>query len=693
MDEGVAKLPKLSETAIRTRDRFDDGNDVTLYHGDCLDLLRSIPDGAVYGWDVHYITHYMRCLQAAALHYGFEFVPYEPVKRFGPAQRDILFYGVESPLFRRHFPDIEPPTSAFKGRIEGIVTNLLRRYTERTDDLEYREKLEKYITTQTCTACQGARLRPEVRNVTVAGRTIIEIANEPLTALAEWVEHLPEKVSPKHWSITEPVVTDLKERIQRLIDVGVGYLTLERSSPTLSAGEAQRLRLAALLGSGLTGMLYILDEPTIGLHPRDNQRMISVLRQLRDLGNTVLVIEHDLDFLKAADHVVDFGPGAGRAGGWIVATGSPEQIAAHPSSLTGKYISGQLTFPQPPRRTLNGKSIVIRGARQHNLKNITVRIPLGMLVAITGASGSGKSSLMLDIFDKSARQRFSGAADLPGDHDSIEGWEHINRVITLDQSAIGRSPRSNAATYTDAFTPIRQTFAATPEARHRGLTPRHFSFNVPGGRCERCEGAGVLSVYMYFMPEVQVHCPICHGQRFSRELLEIEYKGYNIAQVLDLTIAEALPLFSEVPAAASRLSVMVDVGLGYLQLGQPATTLSGGEAQRVKLAKELGRRTKGRTLYLLDEPTTGLHMADTARLLEVMQRLVAGGNSVVVIEHNLELIKSADWIIDLGPEGGAAGGEIMAEGTPEQVAKVATSPTGLFLSGKLPDVYNDTHIP
>jgi len=651
-----------------------------------VDMDRSLPGGAVYGWDEHYAAHYLRCLQAAAQHYGFEFHPDEPVKRFGPAQRDILFYGVESPLFRRHFPDIEPPASAFKGRIEGIVTNLLRRYTERADDLEYREKLEKFISTQTCRACQGTRLRPEVRTVTVAGHTIIKLSNEPLTVLAEWVDHLPEKVSPELWSITSPVVTDLKERIHRLIDVGVGYLTLQRISPTLSAGEAQRLRLAALLGSGLTGMLYILDEPTIGLHPRDNQRMIRVLKQLRDLGNTVLVIEHDLDFLKAADHVVDFGPGAGSAGGWIVATGSPEQLAAHPSSLTGKYLSGQLTFPRLPRREANGKAIVIRGARHHNLKNINVRIPLNMLVAITGASGSGKSSLMLDIFDKAAQQRFFGAADLPGDHDSIEGWEYIDRVITLDQSAIGRSPRSNAATYTDAFTPIRQAFAATPEAVRRGYPARYFSFNVPGGRCERCEGAGVLSVYMYFMPEVQVRCPVCHGSRFTHEVLEVKYRNMNIAQVLDLTIAEALPLFSEVPAAASRLKVMVDVGLGYLQLGQPATTLSGGEAQRVKLAKELGRRTKGRTLYLLDEPTTGLHMADTAHLLDVLQRLVAGGNSVVVIEHNLELIKSADWIIDLGPEGGATGGEIMAEGTPEQVAKVATSPTGFFLSGRRHEV-------
>ncbi len=471
--------------------------------------------------------------------------------------------------------------------------------------------------------------------------------------------------------------------MRRLIDVGAGYLTLERSSPTLSAGEAQRLRLASLLGSGLTGVLYVLDEPTIGMHPRDTARLIGVLRQLRDLGNTILVIEHDLEMLRNADFIVDVGPGGGRNGGKIVVAGPPQAVAENAESITGGYLSGRLINPLPPPRPLNDKALVIEGARAHNLKNITVRIPLGVLVAVSGPSGSGKSSLMFDILDRAARQRFYGSSDQPGDHDSISGWEHLDRIITIDQSAIGRSARSNAATYSDAFTPIREAFAATPAAKRAGLKPRHFSFNVPGGRCERCEGAGVLTVEMHFLPDVTVRCPACHGRRFKRDVLAIKYgdpAGLDISEVLDLTIEEAFPLFKDVPAAAARLGLMIDVGLGYLQLGQPANTLSGGEAQRVKLAKELSRRANGRTLYLLDEPTTGLHPADTVHLMKVLERLVDAGNSVAVIEHNLDVIRSADWVIDLGPEGGSAGGEIMAEGRPEQVARAPGSPTGKYLA-------------
>jgi excinuclease ABC subunit A len=433
------------------------------------------------------------------------------------------------------------------------------------------------------------------------------------------------------------------------------------------------------LGSGLTGVLYVFDEPTIGLHPRDTARLIQVMRQLRDLGNTVLVIEHDMEVLRSADFIVDVGPGAGRNGGTIVVAGPPETVAACPESVTGGYLSGRLEFPGPVKRPVDGESLVIHGARAHNLKNLTARIPLGLLVAVTGPSGSGKSSLMFDILDRAARQRFNGASDEPGEHDTITGWEHIDRIITIDQSAIGRTPRSNAATYTDAFTPIREAFAALPEARRAKLTPRHFSFNVPGGRCERCQGAGVLTVEMHFLPDVEVRCPACRGRRFKREILDVKYHGYNIAQVLDMSIEEALPLFQDVPNAASRLGLMVNVGLGYLQLGQPATTLSGGEAQRVKLARELGRRGLGHTLYLLDEPTTGLHPDDAARLLDLLQRLVEAGNSVVVIEHNLDIIRAADWIIDLGPEGGEAGGQIIAEGTPKQVAGIANSATGAYL--------------
>jgi excinuclease ABC subunit A len=464
----------------------------------------------------------------------------------------------------------------------------------------------------------------------------------------------------------------------------VGYLTLERSSPTLSAGEAQRLRLAVLLGSALTGVLYILDEPTIGLHPRDTHRLINVLRRLRDLGNTVLVVEHDLELIKAADYLIDIGPGGGKHGGQIVAAGTPDEVSQTEESLTGGYIAGTITVPVPEyRRELGPQALVIRGARQFNLHNLTVRIPLGLLVAVTGVSGSGKSSLIFDILDRAARQHLNGAIDLPGEHDSIVGWEHIDKVITIDQQHIGRIPRSNAATYSDIFTPIRRAFAATPDAKRHNVSARHFSFNVPGGRCERCEGAGTLAVKMHFLPEVEVRCPACHGRRFRRETLRIKYHGYDISQVLDMTVEEALDLFSDVPAAVSRLQVMSDVGLGYLQLGQPATTLSGGEAQRVKLAKELGRRSTGHTLYLLDEPTTGLHLADTTRLLLVLQRLVDAGNSVVVIEHNLDFVKAADWVIDLGPEGGAEGGHLLAAGTPEDVAQVKESYTGQLLRSML----------
>ena len=471
------------------------------------------------------------------------------------------------------------------------------------------------------------------------------------------------------------------ERIPRLIEVGAGYLTLERSSPTLSAGELQRLRLASLLGSGLSGVLYVFDEPTIGIHQRDTHRMIEVLKRLRDLGNTILVIEHDLEMIAAADFVVDFGPGAGNHGGQIVVAGTPTEVAATANSVTGDFLSGRAAISYTKkRRTDNEKGITITGARHNNLKNLTVRFPLEKLVAVTGVSGSGKSSLVFDILDRSIRQRLYGATnEVPGDHDAISGLEFIDKVVTIDQEHVGRIPRSNAATYSETFTPIREAFAATEDARKRGYLARHFSFNLPGGRCERCQGTGTLTVSMHFLPDVEVRCPVCHGRRFTPETLEIQYRGKDISQVLDSTIEEALSLFEDVPTARSRLQLMSDVGLGYLQLGQPATTLSGGEAQRVKLARELGRRSKGHTLYLLDEPTTGLHLADTARLLAVMQRLVEAGNSVILVEHNLELVKAADWVIDLGPEGGAAGGELIAEGTPEQVAQVADSFTGQYL--------------
>jgi len=652
-----------------------------------LDEAKSVQDGAVLAWDPRIVDWNVKTLQAAGSHYGFQFDPALPVRELGPAQRDLLLYGVESQEFRRHYPDARPPTTVSKGRFEGVVANILRRHAEHAadEDGDYLEKLERLLVLQTCPECQGTRLRPEVRAVSIAGRNIVEVTRLPLGKLAEWIDGLEAALPSEDWLIGEPIVADLDERIRRLVEVGLSYLTLERSAPSLSAGEAQRLRLAALLGSGLTGVLYVLDEPTIGLHARDTRRLVNMLKALRDLGNTVLVIEHDLDLVAAADWVVDFGPGAGRFGGRIVAEGSPDEVARTPGSITGGYLSGTTRIPMPASRRpvgdqiANCKGLTIRGAREHNLKDIAAFLPSGALTAVTGVSGSGKSSLMFDILDRAARRRFYGSAAQAGAHDRIEGWEHFDKIITINQDPIGRSTRSNAATYTDAFTPIRKAFAAQQAAKAHGWTAKHFSFNVPGGRCDRCEGAGVLSVEMHFLPDVQVRCPACHGRRFKREVLAVKYNGYDIAQVLDLTIEEALALFDEVPAAKARLRLMAETGMGYLQLGQPASTFSGGEAQRVKLAKELARRSTGRTLYLLDEPTTGLHPADTTHLLVLLQRLVEAGNTVVVIEHNLDVVKCADWVIDLGPEGGEAGGQIVAEGTPESVAECPESITGSML--------------
>jgi excinuclease ABC subunit A len=516
----------------------------------------------------------------------------------------------------------------------------------------------------------------------VHGLSIVEAGRLPLDALADWLAGMRERATGDEWRFVEPVVADLDERVRRLVEVGVGYLTLEQPTPSLSAGESQRLRLAALLGSGLTGMLYVLDEPTIGLHPADTARLIGVLHRLRDLGNTVLVIEHDLDVLRAADHVVDVGPGAGRDGGRIVAQGTPREVARTEGSVTGAYLSGRL--PGPVSRGRGGgdgeRVLVIRGARAHNLKDVTVRIPLDRLVTVTGPSGSGKSTLLLEVLDRAARRHFHGAGDPPGEHDGIDGWEHLGKVVTIDQEPISRLPRSNAATYSDAFTPIREAFAARSAGR---LTPGAFSFNVPGGRCERCEGAGVLSVHMHFLPPVETRCPACRGRRFRPEVLSVRYDGHDIAEILQATVDEALTIFADAPQVAARLRRLSDVGLGYLPLGQPAPTLSGGEAQRLKLAKELGRKPSGSTLYLLDEPTTGLHAADTARLLDVLQRLVDSGHSVLTIEHNLDVIHASDWLLDLGPEGGAAGGTLVAEGTPKEVSTATASRTAEFLRGRL----------
>ncbi|MFH9889047.1 excinuclease ABC subunit UvrA [Streptomyces luteogriseus] len=627
-----------------------------------VDDDKSVAQGAVNGWNAKFTDWSLPVLRAAADHYGFTFDTDAPLAQLDYRQRDLLLHGVESPEFRRHFPDTDPPATVAAGRFEGVATALLRRYNDRADDPEYRERAERQgLVKQPCGQCDGTRLGAAARAVTVHGLTVVEAARLPLTDLAGWLGGLRERSGGDEWPLVEPVVADLEERVRRLLDVGVGYLTLGQATPSLSAGETQRLRLAALLGSGLTGVLYVLDEPTIGLHPSDTARLIDVLHRLRDLGNTVLVIEHDLDVLKAADHVVDVGPGAGRDGGRIAAEGTSEEVARTEGSVTGAYLSGVLSAPPSRGRGDSGTAVVIRGARAHNLKDLTVRIPLRRLVTVTGPSGSGKSTLLLDILGRAARRHFHGAGELPAEHDGIDGWEHLSKAVLIDQQPISRVPRSNAATYSDVFTPIREVFAARSRGR---LSAGHFSFNVPGGRCERCEGAGVLTVHMHFLPAVEVRCPTCKGRRFRPEVLSVRHEGHDIAEVLQATVDEALTVFGDVPPVAARLKRMADVGLGYLPLGQPATTLSGGEAQRLKLAKELGRRTTGRALYLLDEPTTGLHSADTARLLDVLQRLVDAGHSVVTIEHNLDVVHASDWLIDLGPEGGAGGGRLVAQGAP-----------------------------
>ncbi|WP_328411794.1 excinuclease ABC subunit UvrA [Streptomyces violaceus] len=627
-----------------------------------VDGGKPVAQGAVKGWNAKFTEWNIPVLRAAAAHYGFTFDADRPVDELGIQQRDLLLHGVESPEFRRHFPDADPPATVSAGRFEGVATALLRRYTERADDPEYRERAEQQgLVKQPCGMCGGTRLRPESRVVTVHGLTLVEAARLPLTDLDSWLAGLRERSDGDEWLLVEPVVADLEERVRRLVDVGVGYLTLGQATPSLSAGETQRLRLAALLGSGLTGVLYVLDEPTIGLHPSDTARLVDVLRRLRDLGNTVLVIEHDLEVLRAADHVVDVGPGAGRDGGRIVAAGTPQEVAQTEGSVTGAYLSGLLSAPRSRGRGDSETAVVIRGARAHNLKDLTVRIPLRRLVTVTGPSGSGKSTLLLDILGRAARRHFHRAGELAAEHDGIDGWEHLSKAVLIDQEPVSRVPRSNAATYADVFTPIREVFAARSQGR---LTAGHFSFNVPGGRCERCEGAGVLTVTMHFLPAVEVRCPGCKGRRFRPEVLSVRHEGHDIAEVLQATVDEALTVFKDVPPVATRLKRMADVGLGYLPLGQPATTLSGGEAQRLKLAKELGRRTTGRALYLLDEPTTGLHSADTARLLDVLQRLVDAGHSVVTIEHNVDVVQASDWLIDLGPRGGSGGGHVVAQGAP-----------------------------
>ncbi|MBA3796792.1 MAG: excinuclease ABC subunit UvrA, partial [Chloroflexi bacterium] len=544
-----------------------------------------------------------------------------------------------------------------------------------------RSELEKFMVERPCQTCGGQRLKPEVLAVTIEGRNISSIASLSVTDALDWAARLSERLSDRERTIARQVVKEISARLGFLVDVGLDYLTVDRTSSTLSGGEAQRIRLATQIGSSLVGVLYILDEPTIGLHQKDNAKLIATLIRLRDLGNTLIVVEHDEETIRTADWVVDIGPGAGEHGGEIIASGTLEDVLAEPRSITGAYLRGERAVPVPAeRREGNGKALVVRGARAHNLKDLDVRFPLGTFTAVTGVSGSGKSTLVTEILYRALARQLSGAREQPADHDRVEGLEAIDKVIEIDQSPIGRTPRSNPATYTGLFGPIRELFAGVPESRLRGYKPGRFSFNVKGGRCENCRGDGILKIEMQFLPDVYVPCEVCGGKRYNREALEIHYRGHSIADVLEMTVEEALEVFQPVPSVRTKLQTLVDVGLGYVRMGQPATTLSGGEAQRVKLATELSRRATGRTVYLLDEPTTGLHFADVEKLLQVLHRLVETGNTVIVIEHNLDVIKTADWIIDLGPEGGARGGEVVVAGTPEEVAAAADSATGEYLA-------------
>ncbi len=567
-----------------------------------------------------------------------------------------------------------------KKPFEGVVTNLERRYRE-TESEWSREEIVRYMTATPCEACHGFRLKPEALAVKIAGQHIGEISLLSVSAAIDWARGLPEKLDAKRNEIAHRILKEIVDRLVFLRDVGLDYLTLSRASGTLSGGESQRIRLASQIGSGLTGVLYVLDEPSIGLHQRDNARLLDTLRRLRGLGNTVIVVEHDEDAIWAADYVVDVGPGAGVHGGEIVAKGTPAEIAANPNSLTGQFLSGERTvaIPEKRRAAWPGRELKIVGARGNNLKDVTATIPLGLFACVTGVSGGGKSTLVIDTLYKAAARHLNGASDPPAPYERIDGLDAIDKVIDIDQSPIGRTPRSNPATYTGAFTPIRDWFAGLPEAKARGYQPGRFSFNVKGGRCEACQGDGVIKIEMHFLPDVYVTCDVCRGKRYDRETLEVRYKDKSIADVLDMTVEEAADLFKAVPLIREKMETLKRVGLGYVKVGQQATTLSGGEAQRVKLAKELSRRSTGRTLYILDEPTTGLHFHDVAQLLDVLHELVDQGNTMIVIEHNLEVVKTADWIVDLGPEGGDGGGEVVAQGTPEQIARHPKSYTGAYL--------------
>jgi len=644
-----------------------------------IDRKRSVAEGALLPWSRMTMTDswYGKVVEAIAKRRGFRVDV--PLAKLAKEHLDYLLTAPRGEKVRigyRH----EGHTNYYDATFEGLLPNIERRYRE-TDSEWVKTELEKFMVARPCPTCVGTRLRPEALSVTVDGLNIAQVALKSVTDALKWAEVLPNRLSERERQIGRQVLKEIRARLGFLVDVGLDYLTVDRTSSTLSGGEAQRIRLATQIGSSLMGVLYILDEPTIGLHQKDNAKLIATLIRLRDLGNTLLVVEHDEETIRTADWVLDIGPGAGEHGGEVIASGPLSVVLAEPRSITGAYLRGERSVPIPQvRRAGNGKALTVRGARQHNLKNIDVAFPLGTVTAVTGVSGSGKSTLVTEILFRSLARALNAAREEPGEHDALEGVAAVDKVIEIDQSPIGRTPRSNPATYVGLFTPIRELFAGVPESRMRGYSPGRFSFNVKGGRCENCKGDGIIKIEMQFLPDVYVQCEVCGGARYNREALEIHYKGRSIAEVLEMTCEEALEVFSAVPQIRAKLATLVDVGLGYIRLGQPATTLSGGEAQRVKLATELSRRATGKTVYLLDEPTTGLHFADVEKLLQVLHKLADAGNTVIVIEHNLDVIKTADWIIDLGPEGGERGGEVVVAGTPETVAADDRSATGQYLS-------------
>jgi excinuclease ABC subunit A len=640
------------------------------------DPTLSLGEGALQPWNRGITAYWKRLIAAVAEEYGVDID--KPWSKLKKAEKEIFLYGTGGERHQVSYTNRFGRRRSYKVRFEGIVNNLERRYEE-TDSESNRERIEGYMAEQPCPDCKGARLRPESLAVTVGGLSIAAYTELSARAASEWIGAL--ELSETERAIARLIVREISERLAFLENVGIGYLSLARSARSLSGGEAQRIRLATQIGSSLVGVMYVLDEPSIGLHQRDNEKLIGTLDRLRDLGNTVIVVEHDEGTMRAADHLVDLGPGAGEHGGHVIVAGTPAQVAKDPASLTGQYLAGKRQIEVPSERREPRGALLVRGAREHNLKGIDVAIPLGVFCCVTGVSGSGKSTLVNETLHHAVANRLHQTKLRPGAHDGIDGLDQIDKIINIDQSPIGRTPRSNPATYTKIFDHIRQLFAQTQEARARGYKPGRFSFNVKGGRCEVCRGDGQIKIEMHFLPDVYVPCEQCHGKRYNRETLEVRFKGKSIADVLEMSVEEAVSFFENVPKIARRLRTLHDVGLDYIRLGQPATTLSGGEAQRVKLATELSKVATGDTLYILDEPTTGLHFADVQRLLDVLGRLVDAGNTVVVIEHNLDVIKTADRLIDLGPEGGEAGGEVVATGTPEEVAAVKSSHTGRFLAG------------